>query len=352
MTIQDQTSQYFTLMSQGVPQQQAFMQAFPNGLPSRQDILKQQGSAQQKQGYGTVAGMAAGALGSKGIYDAVTGKGWFASTPTTTTTTGSQLTSALNGGGELSSAATTPINLSPGVDPTTGYSLGGATDSAAASSAPGAFDLSGIGSAGNAFLPAIGAYGLYDMFSNHRTGGTGIGEGAASGAAMGSYFGPEGAIIGGLLGAGLGAFNHKSTKQYEKEKWGAVSDEPGAQNAYLANHPYGDTGVWSTGKYAGQKWSFAKANDLAKTGTDFNEVLGNYQVDKNWGNYTTAQKQAITNQAAQLGLYQGKHGDVVVNDPDKFLAIRDQVLGNQSPTPQPVAQPRLGSILSQVLNKK
>jgi len=51
----------------------------------------------------------------------------------------------------------------------------------------GAFDMAGIGSAGNALLPLAGAYGAYDLFQDRKDLGTGKGylQGAASGAALG-----------------------------------------------------------------------------------------------------------------------------------------------------------------------
>lgn len=102
-----------------------------------------------------------------------------------------------------------------------------------APAAPGAFSLSGIGSAGNAFLPAAGALGLYDVLSKKRTDTRGFLQGAASGAAMGSFFGPigtgVGAVLGGLSSPVMGALD---TNRWKKEwdrrgKLGMdVSDRP------------------------------------------------------------------------------------------------------------------------------
>jgi hypothetical protein len=69
------------------------------------------------------------------------------------------------------------------------------------------FDVAGIGSAGNYYLPALGAIGTFDLLKNQRTGARGYLQGAASGAALGSYFGPWGALIGGGVGLGLGGAN-------------------------------------------------------------------------------------------------------------------------------------------------
>jgi len=80
------------------------------------------------------------------------------------------------------------------------------------------FGLSGIGSAGNYYLPALGLIGTADLLANQRTGRRGYLQGAASGAAMGSYFGPWGAAIGAGLGLALGGANELfDTNRYKTE---------------------------------------------------------------------------------------------------------------------------------------
>lgn len=86
----------------------------------------------------------------------------------------------------------------------------------------------GIGSAGNVVLPALGAYGAYNLIraQGDQPRGNyvrGIGQGAASGAAMGSYFGPMGTAVGGGLGAvvgGIGAMtgSGKDEAQMNRDK--------------------------------------------------------------------------------------------------------------------------------------
>lgn len=72
--------------------------------------------------------------------------------------------------------------------------------------------LSGIGSAGNAYLPIAGAVGAVDVLShgNQYSPTHSALEGAASGAALGSYFGPWGAGI----GAGVGALGGLLASQF------------------------------------------------------------------------------------------------------------------------------------------
>lgn len=92
-------------------------------------------------------------------------------------------------------------------------------DVLAASETPGAFSMSGIGSAGNAILPLAGAMGAYDLFANNRKGARGALQGAASGAAMGSYFGVPGALIGGGLGLGAGLVSGMGDKDRFKTEY-------------------------------------------------------------------------------------------------------------------------------------
>lgn len=102
---------------------------------------------------------------------------------------------------------------------------------------PGAFDLAGIGSAGNFLLPAAGALGAYHTaFKPSGSYGKNALKGAASGAAMGSYFGPPGAVVGGVLG-GLGGF--AASKFRDKDQWkteGNRLDKLTKDGAYIPEH--------------------------------------------------------------------------------------------------------------------
>lgn len=72
--ISQQAIRYYELVRQGVSPQEAFRQAFPNGIPTAQDRAKEQAKAGQKQAIGSVGGVLAGALGTRAVFDAVTGK--------------------------------------------------------------------------------------------------------------------------------------------------------------------------------------------------------------------------------------------------------------------------------------
>lgn len=102
-------------------------------------------------------------------------------------------------------------------------SMAGVTGAANVTQSPWA--LSGIGSAGNAYLPIAGTVGAVDVLSHgnqYSPGHSGL-EGAASGAAIGSYFGPWGAGIGagvgGLAGLLASQFGH-GPNYYDANKRG------------------------------------------------------------------------------------------------------------------------------------
>lgn len=89
----------------------------------------------------------------------------------------------------------------------------------AAAAAPSGWSLGGIGSAGNYLAPAAGIIGLGDVILNKRRGTRGALQGAASGAAIGSYFGPWGTAIGAGVGGLASAFNKKTTKETQSDRW-------------------------------------------------------------------------------------------------------------------------------------
>ena len=77
---QDSIARYYTALASGVPRQKAFADAFPQGLPTRQELAADNASNAQKAQIGQIGGMLAGVLGSKAIYngivhDSVWGKG-------------------------------------------------------------------------------------------------------------------------------------------------------------------------------------------------------------------------------------------------------------------------------------
>lgn len=152
----------------------------------------------------------------------------------------------------------------------------------------GAFELGGIGSAGNALLPLAGAYGAYNLAesqgdapSGGRRHSRGLMQGAASGAAMGSYFGPPGAIIGGIIGgtAGLAGSvfgSSKGGRQMTRDEWRSKILESGTP---LFDESYqGDLADGTTFDFGKDKFGFGKKEgdiDLTKKTTGKAAAYGN-----------------------------------------------------------------------------
>jgi len=142
--------------------------------------------------------------------------------------------------------------------------LSTSTASQAPAAASGAFDISGVGGAGNLILPAIGAYGAYNLIdsqsdapSGGRRNSRGLLQGAASGAAMGSYFGPWGAVAGGVIG-GIGGLtgsltgSSKGGRQMTRDEWRAKILEEGTplfDESYQGDLADGTTFDWGKDKF-------------------------------------------------------------------------------------------------------
>ena len=268
---------------------------------------------------------------------------------------------ASDGSGVLMSDGSTAAMSSSGAD---------------AASSSGAATGGGV-SLGSVLSGALAAKGGYDAIRGFNNGGKGIQQGTTEvGAGLGSILGgPVGGVVGaaagnvagyglkgtgwkndlalggmGMLGAGIVAarhlgFNliHQSTKEAEAENWGGLAKNgvAGADAAYLANHPEGDTGKWTTGKYAGQDWSFDKASDLAKDDpSQFRSVYGNLDTFGNdWSKYSPGQQDAITKNVLNAGLYDGQKGDIVITDKDKAKQIAADTIANyKDPTPAATTQ--------------
>jgi hypothetical protein len=194
----------------------------------------------------------------------------------------------------------------------------------------GAPATTGMGSIG--FLPAagiaggvaLGAKGLKDLMGGKS--GTDSIEGLGGRATLGIATGGLSEV------ARLGGVGQKSTKQYQDDRWGKLS--PAAQGLRAANHSENDDGVWDTGKYAGQKWSFDKALDLAKEDpTHFAGVLGNVETfGDDWLSLDPTKRNQIVSQLANEGMYHSNKGDVLIEDgkKDRAKQIYDSVVSSSS----------------------
>lgn len=238
----------------------------------------------------------------------------------------------------LANQGVTPIASQAGAD----LGMFGAEDAASLAPEAGMFDLGGIGSVGNAILPALGAIGAYDVFKNKRGPVMGGLEGAASGAAIGSAFGGVGAIpgaaIGGVIGLGKGLLERESTKDMQKKRDNALlaTDNPtfkafidqlhqdASQNPQyhngkvVASQPADFVGVDPTNHWVNNKFA-ASRNESDLTAKDiwgsdaFFEKYGN-----DWlGKFTPGQRENIAKQALDAGAVREHHGMIDV-DWDKF----------------------------------
>lgn len=320
-----QAIRYHELLAGGMSPKDAFNQAFPNGVPTP-PTPEEQAKQQQHAAVGQIGGLLAGALGTKYLVDLIKGGGAAKEAATT----------ALAGGGSGAGAGGGAAALEGvgGLGTSAGTEAAGAT---AAQATPGLF--SGLSSVGYGPLAAIaagtylGGKSAYDMLrgktDNSIPGKIGRATLAVS--------------TGGLSELGRKLFSHESTKDYQKKVYKDLINQgiTGAQENYDLKKQQDSApgaGTWQTGKYAGQEWSFDKANDLAKTDpTTFQNAYG---VLKTFGNdwntkYNQDQKNSILLQLANQNLFKSKKGTIDITDPNAALAIRDSVLGGQSKQTQP-----------------
>lgn len=137
---------------------------------------------------------------------------------------------------------------------------------------------------------------------------------------------PVGAAVAAIAGilAGTGVLEHKSTKEYHAERVGRLG--PAGQDYFnkaaslAAQDP--NNGTWTDGKYAGQKWTFEKAQDLAKDDpTHFIGNMGNFDTFGDGWTTTPYEKQKnIVSRLIDEGLYVSNKGDVMIDHENQARA--------------------------------
>lgn len=198
---------------------------------------------------------------------------------------------------------------------------------------PGEMAAAPAGAGGSLFLPAAGTIGAIDVLSHDYGPGRGALEGAASGAAIGSYFGAPGAAIGagigGVVGLGKGLLKHKTTKEYETERWNGLGKQgdwggsaPEVSQLAASSHPAGDTG---------QNWTPEVAS---KAMQDPTQMWGTYGMLHAFGpdyfnNMSEFQRYAATKAAIDNGLLVQDHGDILVSDPEKLKSLLPSAYANK-----------------------
>lgn len=255
---------------------------------------------------------------------------------TTLAQTGTDAGSALAG----QSTAAAPTN--PGlmsIEPANPYQLADGSivegSTGATETAPGMFDLSGVGQAGNLLLPTAGAYGFYDLYANDRFGDTrGVAQGAASGAAMGSYFGPWGTAIGGVVGGAFGAFGggHKGTDQYRAERWGNArekaatdADRQAVEHFYQIAEAGAKNQTFEAGPLAGREWNWEDIKGLGK-GEDIWGANAFFDAFPDWiSGFSEDQRRQIAQAALDQNLLASDNGSIVPRDKAALQQVAAQV---------------------------
>lgn len=129
---------------------------------------------------------------------------------------------------------------------------------------------------------------------------------------------------------------HKSTKQYEAERWGDLADKgiTGAQEAFAAGHAADDDHIWKEGPTAGKEWNWEDAVMRAKAKpSEFRGVYGNFDTFGNdWATYDPAQQDKIVTRLIDENLYDPDKGDITISDKDRARKIKDEVLSSDPAT--------------------
>lgn len=331
MSYQEQAMLYWKLLQQGRSPADAFAQAFPDGIQTEEEMLQEQAKEQQKNSLAQAGGVLAGALGARELARIVAGEDSVLSglmgsgADTLTADQAANISSALDGYFAQEAAADAAGQLG-------GSGIGGGFGGGEVAAAPVEGGFSNfLGTAAPIAAVAYGANTAYDFARGKKLSALQKAAMALPTAGL--------SLVSDRLQDALG-LNHKSTKEMQAERWGALMDAgvPNAEVAYAANHPDGDTGKWSSGKYAGQDWTFEKAADLAREDpTHFQHVLGNYQALGNeYSSLNDAQQKAFTSQALAEGLYNANKGDVLINNQDRAKSILAGILGQQPTMPAAV----------------
>jgi hypothetical protein len=303
---------YVSLLQQGVPTQEAYRQAFPQGMETGQPTPEQQAKKQQQQGLVQIGGALAGALGTKAVFDAMEGKrvlgglrdtvsGYFNGAPaaeagagavatpqvtsitrgpvmelpagSTTTPDGKVVDQTGNVVGNWVQGALGAIQVYQGVKQ---YQEGQKLEGALGASTGALNVASALGSQTAAqYVPyaniAMGTYGLGQMalkggeYSQSQKGqlaAQGAMSGAQVGAGIGSFLPGVGTAIGAGIGAAIGGTyglvaglsgSGKGVRQMVRDKWrdSLLENNVGLfDEKYQGKLPDGSTFDWGKDKFA------------------------------------------------------------------------------------------------------
>lgn len=316
----------------------------------------------QQQPKNQIVNLAKKGKDAKDLYDTIKGM-----TEGSAATEGASALSSLGSSGGMSTLGSSVPSVPgfTGVEEMVGNGLfseaPGSMMMSQAPQAAGAFDLAGIGGAGNAYLPLAGAAGMYDLFKNNRIGKRGYLQGAASGAAMGSFFGPIGIGIGAGVGLAAGGANELlDTNRYKKEgnrlaglekkgikipesmktamtlNRGRSKEElmnPGAAKDFTGFLP---DGTWVNNKFAqSRNEADLTKNDIAGYAA-FSEKFGGDWWDK----FNSKQREDIAQAVLDRKAVNEHHGTIDINwNPELDDAVNKIIAGGGNPEAGQPQQP-------------
>lgn len=141
----------------------------------------------------------------------------------------------------------------------------------------------------------------------------------------------------------FGIGRHKSTGQYQKERWGNVAKKSSGWGALADQHKDDKNDVFGPGLHEGEKWSWEAALDRAKTDPkEFAGVLGNAQTFGNdWFGLTNEQRDRVVKRFIDEGLYKSDKGDILISDKNRARQIFDEEKKNTAATPSVPNQPNI-----------
>lgn len=303
-------SLYYEYLKQGIDPNTAYTKAI-EGMPTQEELLQQEGEAQQGAGLAGVGGTLAGIVGTKYLYDNLVGKvGEEAAKKVVTEQLASQ--------GLTSGAA----ELAPFSPSTPMFDIMGGTAAAVPSQAAAPTVLGNAAGMGVLPLAAIaagtylGSEAMYDMYKGRKPGLpgriiAGIGTGGLS----------EIAKATGLLG-------HKSTKEYQRERWG---DLAGSEDPMMANYgkQYLDylgseqakTDAQYPNTFEGRKEAGTLKPEHVWGGVDLINTLGSDYLNK----YTTDQRTKIAQAAIDNNLIYTDKGDQFIKDKEALKGLATQI---------------------------
>lgn len=320
---------YYTMLANGVEPNEAFVKAFPEGLPNQESVQEQAAKEQQSQVLPQVGGTLAGALGTKALIDGVSGSGWFAKEGgkeilkkgaeevATDSAASPGFFSTLFGG------SSTPAVASPEIVSATQGGTAAAATPGMFSGVMGNAGSMGVGPlAGIAAATYLGGKSAYDMFK---------------GKSDNSLQGKAGRLTLGMATGGLSEIArpfamHKSTRDVAKGHTKDLlkqSDDKQYQN-YVSgmreqhNSAPVDPSKPFAGKYATEEEYIRNGLEAA----DLTGVYGNIKTfGPDWTKLNFDQQKKVTQGLIDAGLYNFRKGEVEVTDADRAKQIYASTLG-------------------------